>query len=402
MAEETLLKLQDLSTESMGPTKEIEKIDPNKGKNNNINARNKNIKVKKTLIERLNEIGTIKPKEVVEFTRHLSVMLSAGVTIFEAVTFLRDQSKNKVFASRLTRVISSLNNGNALSTSMSRFPHVFPEVYTNIIQVGESSGTLSDTMLDLANHLEETEQFKKKVKGALIYPKIILSVMAAFLFVLFYWVMPRILTVFQSLNAEIPTATKVVIAITNFLQNKFLLLILLIAGTYILAKVLIKNKTVRWYRDLMYLKMPLVGHIVLNYNTTQVSQHFGTLFESGLTILKCLETTQNVIANRVFQEELGYMIAKIKTGSSFSQSFRTDTRFPPMLVKLIKVGERTGKLPHVIRYTKDYYKSQVDEDVKNITTIIEPLIMVILGLLVAGLVITVIGPIYQLISNIGV
>ena len=181
-----------------------------------------------------------------------------------------------------------------------------------------------------------------------------------------------------------------------------MLIVLTIVATYVLAKTLIKNPTIRRYRDYCYIKMPLVGHIVLNYNTTQVSQHFGTLFKSGLTIVKCLEITQSVIKNTVLQKEIEYMIHKIKNGSSFSNSFKEKSEFPPMFIKLIKVGERTGKLPHVIEYMKDYYKGLVDNDVKNITTIIEPVIMVLLGLLVAGLVITVIGPIYQLISSIGV
>ncbi|MBN2307171.1 type II secretion system F family protein [Candidatus Peregrinibacteria bacterium] len=357
---------------------------------------------KRSLIERLNEIGTIKAKEIVEFTRHLSVMLSAGVTIFEAINFLKTQTGNKVFASKLGRIIESLNNGQSLSAAMKRFPKIFPEIYTNIIHVGENSGTLAETMDDLANHLEENDNFKRKVKGALVYPKIILLVMATFMIVLFFWVMPRILTIFQSLNAEIPAATKVVIALTNFFQNNILLLIISIVGVIVLYKILIKNPQIRYQRDLLYLKMPFIGRTILNYNTTQLSQHFGTLFQSGLTIVKCLEITGTVLANRVFRQEISFMVENIKKGSSFSQSFREKSEFPPMFIKLIRVGERTGKLPYVIDYMKTYYKSLVDNDVKNMTTIIEPVIMVLLGFMVAGLVITVIGPIYQLISNVGV
>lgn len=357
---------------------------------------------KRGLIERLNEIGTIKPKEIVEFTRHLSVMLSAGVTIFEAITFLRDQSPNKVFAGKLSKIIESLNNGQSLSASMKRFPKVFPEIYTNIVHVGENSGTLSETMLDLADHLEENDNFKKKVKGAMIYPKIILLVMGAFMIVLFFWVMPRILTIFESLQADIPPTTKFMILTTNFVRQNVIILVLAIVGTYILAKLLIRNPEIRYMRDKAYIRMPLIGSIVLNYNTAQVSQHFGTLFQSGLTIVKCLEITSSVIKNEVFRKEILDMTEKIKRGSAFSSSFKDNSEFPPMFVKLIRVGERTGKLPYVIDYMKRYYQGIVDSDVKNIATIIEPVIMVLLGLMVAGLVITVIGPIYQLISNVGV
>ena len=391
MQNEAYLKLKDLSIKP-----EIQEKKAEVSKNETKKKTNK-----KSLLDRLNEIGTIKSKEIVEFTRHLSVMLSSGVTIFEAITFLKEQSNNKVLASRLSRVIDSLNNGQSLSSAMKRFPKVFPEIYTNIIHVGENSGTLAETMLDLANHLEENDNFKKKVKGALVYPKIILSVMAVFMGVLFFWVMPRILTIFQSLNAEIPATTKFIITLTDFFQNNILLIIGSIIGVVVLYKILIKNPRIRYERDLMYLKMPLVGKIVLNYNTTQLSQHFGTLFQSGLTIVKCLEITGTVLNNHVFKEEVRYMVEDIKKGASFSQSFRPKSEFPAMFIKLIKVGERTGKLPYVIDYMKKYYKGLVDNDVKNITTIIEPVIMVLLGLMVAGLVITVIGPIYQLISNVG-
>lgn len=392
MQSEAYLKLKDLSEQPKIQEKKADLTEIKKKTNYR----------KKSLLERLNEIGTIKPKEIVEFTRHLSVMLSAGVTIFEAINFLKEQASNKVFAAKLGRIIESLNNGQSLSSSMKRFPRVFPEIYTNIIHVGENSGTLSETMLDLADHLEESDNFKKKVKGSLVYPKIIIFVMVTFIIVLFFWVMPRILTIFESLNAEIPATTKFVIGVTNFFRGNLALIILSIIGIYALSKILIKNSKVRLKRDLMYLRMPLVGKIVLNYNTTQLSQHFGTLFQSGLTIIKCLEITSTVIKNHVIRDEIRHMVEKIKRGSSLSQSFRENSELPPMFIKLIKVGERTGKLPYVIDYMKDYYKSLVDNDVKNITTIIEPVIMVLLGLMVAGLVITVIGPIYQLISNVGV
>jgi type II secretory pathway component PulF len=161
-----------------------------------------------------------------------------------------------------------------------------------------------------------------------------------------------------------------------------------------------KHKRTKKYFDSAYLKMPFIGHIVLNYNTAQVSQHFGTLFASGITIIKCLKITQSVIQNDIFKAEINHMIEKIVGGASLSKSFPEKSNFPPMFIKLIKVGERTGQLPHVIDYMQGYYKEMVDNDVKNITTIIEPAIMVLLGLMIAGLVVTIIGPIYQLISNV--
>ncbi|QQR83187.1 type II secretion system F family protein [Candidatus Peregrinibacteria bacterium] len=145
----------------------------------------------------------------------------------------------------------------------------------------------------------------------------------------------------------------------------------------------------------------MIGRIVRNYNTAQVSHHFGSLIASGITILRCLEITQKVVGNSIFQSEIEYMLGKIKGGAALSQSFKEDSKFPGMFVKLIRVGERTGKLPQVIDYMARYYKGIVDTDVKNISTIIEPAIMVLLGLMVAGLVITVIGPIYTLISDVG-
>jgi len=358
-------------------------------------------KKKKGLLKFLSEIGTIPQKEVIEFTRHLSVMLSAGVTIYEAVGFLKDQTKNKVFKNCLENILESLNNGQSLSAAIKKFPKTFPEIYINIIHVGEQSGTLPQAMDDLSNHLEENAQFKSKVRGALIYPKIILSVMMAFILILVLFVMPRILTIFSSLGAEIPTGTKIIINVTEFVNKNIGFIFLAIVGFIVLIRFLIKHEKVKRIRDFLYLKMPFVGKIVLNYNTAQVSQHFGTLFASGITIIKCLEITKMVIVNKIFQEEVGYMIKKIKNGFSLSQSFKDKSYFPPMFIKLIRVGERTGKLPHVIDYMKTYYRGLVDNDVKNITTIIEPIIMVLLGCMVAGLIITVIGPIYQLISNVG-
>ncbi len=357
-------------------------------------------KQKKSFIQRLNEIGTISSKEVLEFTRHLSVMLGAGVTIFEAIKFLQAQSKNKVFQARLNAIIESLNNGQSLSNSMRRFPKIFPAIYVNIIQVGEESGSLPETMTDLADHMEESDKFRSRVKGALIYPKIIGIVMVSFILILIVFVLPRILTVFESLGAEIPLATRVMISTTDFINNNIVFILVIVFGMGLAIYLSLKNPKVRRWRDLFYLKVPLIGHIVLNYNTAQVAQHFGTLFASGITVVKALEITGGVVNNIIFKEEVEYMVDKIKGGAALSQSFPEDSHFPQMFTKLINVGERTGKLPHVVDYMKNYYKGLVDNDVKNITTIIEPVIMITLGLLIAGLVITVIGPIYQLISNI--
>lgn len=398
--EEEKEKMQSISLTDKVQEKKKKEEDANKANATKKDLVKKGKKKGKSLMQKLKEFGTISSKEVIEFTRHLAVMLGAGVTIFEAITFLKDQTKNKAFSGKLDEILDNLNNGSSLSNSMKKYPKIFPGIYTNIVGVGEQSGTLSQTMVDLADHLEESDQFKSKVKGALIYPKIILSVMILFLFVLFFFVMPRILTIFYSLNAEIPTATKITIGITNFVQNNLLLMGVGILGLFAFFYFISKNPATKRYRDIFYLKVPFVGHIVLNYNTTQVAQHFGTLFESGLTVVKCLEITQTVVNNSVFQDEIGHMVHKIKNGTSLSQSFKEKTYFPPMFTKLIKVGERTGKLPHVIKYMKGYYKGLVDNDVKNITSIIEPVIMVLLGLMVTGLVVTVIGPIYQLISNV--
>ena len=380
--------------------KDPESIEPGEEIENDENMDDEFTQKKKGLWERMGEMGTVQQKEVVEFTRHLAVMLSSGITIFEAVTFLQSQTKNKVLFARLGVILESLNNGQSLSSSMKRFPKIFPEIYTNIVGVGEQSGTLPETMIDLAEHLEESERFKKKVGSAMIYPKIIGTVMILFLGVLFFFVMPRILTIFNSLNAEIPPATKFIIWLTDFMKKNVIGIVATAIGIVVGNKMLFKNKTAQKKRDFVYLKIPVVKRIMINYNTAQVAQHFGTLFNSGLTIVKCLEITASVIKNQLFQDEVSAMVEKIKKGSSLSQSFLEKTWFPPMFIKLIKVGERTGKLSYVVNYMKDYYKELVDGDVKNISVIIEPVVMVLLGLMVAGLVVTVIGPIYQLISNV--
>ncbi|MBU1017965.1 type II secretion system F family protein [Patescibacteria group bacterium] len=390
VAEEDKPSMRTLSQENATPKKKGIKKEDEKSK-----------KSKKSLFQRLSAIGTVSSREVVEFTRHLAVMLGAGITIFEAILFLKDQARNKIFRDRLESVVESLNNGQALSNAMRRFPKIFPPIYTNIIQVGEKSGTLAQTMVDLADHLEDSEEFRRKVKGALIYPKIIIGVMLTFIFILILFVMPRILTIFNSLGADIPLATRVMIGVTNFINNHLVMIFAVGFGLAVLIYMLFRNPGVQKWRDKVYIRFPLVGHIVLNYNTAQVSQHFGTLFASGITIVRCLEITSTVVKNKIFRSEIGYMIEKIKRGAALSQSFPEKSFFPPMFIKLIRVGERTGKLPHVVEYMKKYYKNLVDNDVKNITTIIEPVIMVLLGLMVAGLVITVIGPIYQLISNVG-
>ena len=355
---------------------------------------------KASLKDRINQLGGVSQEDILEFTRHFAVMLKAGLTVRETIDFLEENTKNPVLKTRLKKVIQHVENGESLSSALSRYPKLFSEVYINIVRIGENVGGLDDAMEGLADQLENSMIFKKKVKGALIYPKVVMLTMVVFLIVLTVFVMPRLMSVFESMDFPIPKATLVIMGLSEFLKSHYLWVILGAVGAYFAFKKITKQPAVRSMLDALSIKLPIFGNIITNYNTAQVAQYFSTTFLSGVTVVKALQITKNVIQNTVFKNELSAMEERINNGSELSQSFQKNSKFPSMFTKMIRVGERTGKLPEVVKYVSDYYQKVMDSQIKNLTSTVEPLIIAMIGLVIAGLVLTVIRPIYELISQV--
>lgn len=355
----------------------------------------------KSLIAYLDSIGTVPTKDLAMFTRHLAVMSNAGVTFVEALTFLRDNTNSGKLKAILSEVIEQIKNGDPLSKALSKYPTVFTETYINMIRVWEQSGTMGKGLNDLADKIEGDQELRSKVKGAMIYPVIVLVAMTGICGILAFFVMPRIMKMFESFGGELPLSTRIVMGSSNFIVEHPIHIVVTFIVVFIALKVILGLKAVKPHLHKFIMKAPIVGKISHNLNTTRVCSTMSTLLASGVTITNSLQITAESIENIIVRKELQKIVKKIENGATLSQGFaHTAKIFTPMVPKMISVGERTGELTKILEYLTSYYRKQVDNSIKNLSTAMEPMIMLILGIMVAVIVVSVIGPIYQLTGSL--
>lgn len=270
-----------------------------------------------------------------------------------------------------------------------------------MIRVGEQSGTMGKGLNDLADKIESDQELRSKVKGAMIYPMIVFTAMFGLGGVLAFFVMPRIMKMFEAFGNELPLSTRVIMWISKFITAHPVAILASIVGFFVITKFVLSLKAVKPYLHKFIMKAPIVGKISHNLNTTRVCSTMSTLLASGVTITKSLQITAESIENIVVKEELRMIVKKIENGATLSQGFANTAKiFTPMVPKMISVGERTGELTKILEYLTKYYHKQVDNSIKNLSTAMEPMIMLLLGIMVAGIVISVIGPIYQLTGSL--
>lgn len=355
----------------------------------------------KSFLAYLDSVGTVPIKELAMFTRHLAVMSTAGVTLVESLNFLKENSNSGRLKVILEEVIEQIKNGESLSKCLGKYPSVFSETYINMIKVGEQSGTMSKGLNDLAEKIESDQELKSKIKGAMIYPIIVFTAMFGLGGVLAFFVMPRIMKMFDAFNVKLPLTTRAIIAVTKFINNHPIGIIVAMIGIFVALKIILGLKVVKPYLHRFIMKAPIVGKISHNLNTTRVCGTLATLLASGVTITKSIQITADSIENIIVKNELNAIVHKIENGATLSQGFSKSSEiFTPMVPKMISVGERTGELTEILDYLNKYYRKEVDNSIKNLSTAMEPLIMVILGIMVAVIVISVIGPIYQLTGSL--
>lgn len=363
-----------------------------------VSLKKKNLK---SFLKYLDTIGTVPTKDLAMFTRHLAVMSNAGVTLVEALVFLKENTNSGKLSVILWEVIDQIKNGEPLSKCLSKSPSVFWETYINMIRVGEQSGTMGKGLNDLADKLESDQELRSKVKGAMIYPVIVFTAMFGLMGILALFVLPRIMKMFDAFDVKLPFSTRVIIAGTKFINAYPVAILLVTIGFFVSIKIVLGLKKVKPHLHKFIMKAPIVGKISHNLNTTRVCSTMGTLLDSGVTITKSLKITADSIENIIVKEELRRIVKKIESGATLSQGFaKSSNIFTPMVPKMISVGERTGELTNILNYLSEYYRKQVDNSIKNLSTAMEPLIMLLLGIMVAIIVISVIGPIYQLTGSL--
>src|SRR3989344_6822033 len=336
------------------------------------------------------------------FTKHLSVMIKSGIPLSESIKSIKEQTKNSNFREVLEDVEREVENGQSFKKALSRHPDVFDKLYLSLVEVGEKSGKLEENLDYLAAQLRKTYEFNKKVSGAMLYPKLVLAASLIMGGSMAIFVLPQLFDLFSALDVTLPLSTKILLYVANLMKNfgYFIIggiIILIVAFNLLIRTSFIKPK---WHKIL--LSIPKFGDLNQSIELAQICRNLGIMLKSGLTITDALETQKEATINLVFKDYLDKLEKSIEKGKKISEEMVTQKfKFVPSIVpKMISVGEDTGKLDEVFIYLGDFFEEEVDDSTKNLSTTLEPILLLAIGLIVAFMALAIISPIYQLTGGI--
>ncbi|MGA3292128.1 MAG: type II secretion system F family protein [Candidatus Microgenomates bacterium] len=342
----------------------------------------------------------ITSSDVSTFTRQLSTMITAGLPITEGLLVLRSQSKGSM-QKIVAQLLADIEAGESFSNALGRHPKVFSRTYIALVKSGEVGGVLDAVLIKLADSLEKQQEFGSKVKGALIYPVIIITGMVIVTFIMMIFVIPKLLSLYADFNATLPLPTLILIGISNFFIHFWFLMIVLIVGGLYGYRLYKATPAGRRKIDELIFKIPVFGNLQRQIVLTDLTRTLSLMVGAGVPILEALNITSEVVSNTVVSDALKDVSAQVEKGFPMAFAFaRHPEAFPFILSQMVAVGEETGKMEDVLTKISHIFEVQSDEEVKGLTAAIEPIVMVILGLGVGFLVIAVILPIYNLTSQI--
>ncbi len=340
-------------------------------------------------------------QEKILFTKNLALSLRSGISLVRSLQFFRNQTRNRSFRKILDSAIEDVNRGLFLSASFAKYERVFGELFINIIKIGETSGNLPENLTYLGDELKKKADLRKKVRGASIYPIIIFIATIAIAVSMILFVFPKILPLFQNLKAELPLTTRLLIKLSELIAKQGLALAVGAAVFLIGFSFLLRVRRIRylWHTLLMYL--PIFRTVVVNFNLANMSRTLGLLLKSGVTIIDSISITSVTLTNLVYRRHLAEAAEEVKRGTFLSKYFeRYPHAFPPLTQNMIEVGENTGNLTENLFYLAEYYENEVDDFVKNLSSILEPVLLLFMGVIVGFIALSFITPIYQLTRSI--
>lgn len=338
-------------------------------------------------------------RDLVIFSRQFSVMISANVPVVETLSILIEQTENFALKNMIAEIASEVDAGSLLSDAFARRPKVFSEFFVNIIKSGETSGKLDEVLNYLADEMEKSYDMISKVKGAMIYPIFILCGLLGVGVVLMIYVIPNLTSVLVESGAELPFATKVIVGISGFLVNYLLFVVLAVAGLVFLARFYLKTYQGRRQLDYFKLHVPIFGKLFKYIYLMRFTRSLSTLIKGGVTITKSLEIVARVVHNIIYQEIILATLESINDGNPIATVMENESTIPKMVPQMISVGERTGKLDVVLDKVTEFYGREADKMLANLSTLMEPIIMVIMGVGVGIMVAAVIMPMYNMASQ---
>ncbi|MFZ1019417.1 MAG: type II secretion system F family protein, partial [Minisyncoccia bacterium] len=341
----------------------------------------------------------IKVSEQIIFTKNLSGMLRAGLSISRALSVLKKQTKNPKLDKILTSVSADINSGVSFSAALLKFPDVFSTLFVSMTKAGEESGNLAGALSDIGMNLEKSNSLTKKIKGALIYPGVIMSAMVIIGVLMFAFVVPTLANTFKSLGVALPFATQVLIFMGNFFSKNLILTFAIIFVAAFSFYAIFRAKFMAKYIDFVLLKIPIVSNLTKEMNTARTARTISSLLFSGVSLTRALEITEDVVQNVYYKKVLEQAKKAIEKGAPFSEAFEANTKlYPIMMSEMIQVGEETGKLSDMLLQIALFYEEEVENKTKNLSTIIEPVLMIFIGVGVGFFAISMISPLYSILG----
>ena len=345
-------------------------------------------------------LNRINAKDLVVFSRQLAVMVAATVPLVQSLRILTKQTQNETLKIIVSEVGDEVEGGAKLSAALSRYADVFSNFYVNMVRSGETSGRLDETLNYLADEAEKNYDLMSKIKGAMTYPAFILVGMVVVGFVMMTFVVPKLTVILEETSTTLPTSTKILIATSGFLERWWWLVILVMIAAVLGVRVASRQGVGRliWHR--LQLRLPILGKILQRIYLVRFTRSLASLMLGGVPLTRGLEVVAGIVGNEVYRDLITRTIHEVEEGNSISTLFLESSDMPAMVSQMLVVGEKTGRLEEILNRLGDFYSREVENNVQGLVTLIEPLIMVILGLAVGVMVAAIILPIYQSIGNV--
>lgn len=343
---------------------------------------------------------SVKPKEVAVFTRQFAAMIDAGLPIVQCLSILGEQTQNKTFRRTLLAIRKDVEGGTTLAEGLKKHPKIFDDLYVNMVEAGEMGGALHTILNRIAVFIEKANKLKGKVKGAMIYPSSILGVAVIVVSVLMIFVIPVFAELYGSMGKALPAPTQIAINISNVFVAYWYLIFGSMIGVVVAIKLYHKTPAGHMHIDRLLLRMPIIGDLLRKVAVARFSQNMSILLSSGVPILDGLAITARTAGNKVIEKAIMESRVSISQGRTVADPLRESKVFPPMVCQMVAVGETTGGLDVMLKKVAELYEDEVDDAVANLTALMEPMIMVVLGVILGGLVIAMYLPIFQMGSLI--
>ena len=336
--------------------------------------------------------------DVVTFTRQMSTMIDAGLPLLQSLNIMTEQLDNLNFREIIREVASDIESGSSLSEAMAKHPKAFDKLYCSMIKVGEASGMFAEILNKVATYMEEAAKLKRKIKSAMIYPSVVTGMALVITLFLLIKIVPVFKEIFEGFGSALPGPTQFVVTISDIVRSYFLIVVFIIVAIFVACRMYYKTENGRFFFDKMTFKLPVFGDIFKKAALSRFTKTLGTLISSGVPMIQSMEIVQSVAGNATIEYAIKSVTKKIMQGEGIASPLSDAKIFPPMVVRMVDVGERTGKLDLMLQKISEFYDDQVNNAVSALTSLIEPLLIGFLGVVVGGIVVCMFMPILKLSS----